>query len=160
MKKLINIGTILIIAGIIVFLTVHYSRVLPPIGKLTKSEPRPAPPSPRNYTYAICDDAYKSDVRHDDKTIAFFDVKLHDGCFSGLVGLPKNWNSWQSQLLHNDPNAWVAYWWAGWDKPYGPFTNAQLVAPSNDSLHPPSNLVRLEGQGTLRFYCVAGNCGK
>jgi hypothetical protein len=156
MKKLINAITVLAILGGVIYLTVQYGPSISPIGdRTTGAVPTPAP---RQYSYAICDDAYKTDVRHDNETIEFFDVKLHDGCFSGYVGLPKNWQTYQGQLLHNDPSAWVAEWWSGWDHPIGPFTSGQLDSPDWQSMRVPSNHVRLQGRGTMRFYCTVGNC--
>lgn len=162
LKKLRDIGAVLIVLAAIpalFYLTTHFK------GRITIPSPFPAstastsPQQPaRNYTNGICDGAYGTDFRHDDETIKFFDVKLQDGCFSGFVGLPKNWTHWQAQLLHNDPNAWVAEWWGGWDKPLGPFTNVQLLSPERSAWYVPSNLVRLQGKGTIRFYCVTGNC--
>jgi len=116
-------------------------------------ETAPAAPT-LNYTTMICDNAYQTETHHDDEDIPYFDVVLHEGCFSGFVSTPTKWRTWQGQILHNQPDAWAAYWFGGWPKPYGPYPMNQI---NSDQIHfdyTPSNRVRLQGKGTLRFYRI------
>lgn len=132
--------------GIVVGIVYHYS---PDILK-------PSPPgATMNYTQNICDDAYTTEKHYDDKEIPYVDVPLHEQCFSGFVGLPRKWRSWQWQLLHNNDSNWAAMWWRGSENPLPAQWNRELNSP-NEHLWLPSMDVRVEGRGTLRFYCTVG----
>lgn len=148
LKKLVNFVAVVAITMFAMWLAATY--IEPVI-----NPPKAGSNVVRNYSVAICDDAYKTDVRHENQRLAFFDVPLYEGCFSGLVALPSGWSNWQSQLIGRDSKDWVAIWWAGWDNPRGPLTREQLLTPDTRSPSIPSKYVRLEGHGTLRFYCVS-----
>ena len=140
------IGRIFVLA-VIIFVVLIFS---PTIRKdLIQGSPVP---TPRHYNYRptfVCEDAWEQeqDLNYENFTGRYFDVTLREGCWGGKVTLPKAWASgWNSQVLGNDPETWIAIWFPGYP-PAGPFgRNAVTEFPC----HPGE--FRLQGRGTFRFY--------
>ncbi len=103
----------------------------------------------RNYNPArVCDDAWRQESKLNFSSFRgdYFDIKLHGGCWSGRIRTPDGWQSWQKQMVGNDPKSWVAFWYEG-SNPAGPYPGSSIPSFS----YPP-HVVRLQGNGTIRFY--------
>lgn len=103
----------------------------------------------------VCDSAWQDDAnrlnQHGDQHLAYFDVELVPGCFSGYASIPDDWTEWNHQFMNQTKEDYVAFWFKGVSGPYGPFTAPQNAQELN---HWPSREFRLQGHGTLRFYKV------
>jgi len=115
-----------------------------PHPQATNTQPQVASYNPGR----LCENAWQSDVHHENDKINHFTVDLTEGCFGGYVHFPKTWTGqWWTQPA--DPNVsdyWVAYWFSG-GQPDGPYT-----VNHGGALRYTSNEVRLQGHGKIMFY--------
>jgi len=106
-----------------------------------------SPPRPRivyNQT-TICTDAFDEDLDHSKEQLRYFDVTLREGCFGGLVHIPRSWRHWQVEPVGDQNGFWIAFWLANEPRGRGPFL-------ANDNNELTYSVTRLQGHGTVRFY--------
>ncbi len=113
----------------------------------------PNEPNKAAYSRSVCADAELTTVSYEDKNPQSIDLRLHEGCFTGWVTLPGNWESWKSQLLGSDTNEWVAEWWDGQKEAIASFDEKFPTALSAAQV--PSRRVRFQGKGVIRLSRVA-----
>lgn len=109
----------------------------------------------------VCPDAWNDQAsrvnQYDEEDIPYFDVTLRDGCFSGYVRRPNDWQYSGEEFLTNDPNDYIAFWYNGWPKPSGPWGPHNIpdfrYVPGREPGSPYSEF-RLQGHGTVRFYKI------
>jgi hypothetical protein len=102
----------------------------------------------RTYTQRVCQDAYRYDTRYE-TDVAYVDVPLTAGCFSGTVLLPAQWKTWKLQFIGgSDRTHWMSVWYGGMPAPGGPFLESQVNAGMTAG---PSRDMRFQGKGTLRL---------
>lgn len=143
-----NPRTTPILFGLLLFFGIVFGLALLILRRVTKHEKHY---NNFNSTRLICDDSYLTTANYEDKNPPFIDFLLHEGCFTGWITLPRNWESWQSQFLQHQTNTWVMEWWDGWQDPIGSFNNDQFTTALSPT-QVPSKHVRLQGNGVIRFY--------
>lgn len=100
----------------------------------------------------ICDDAFEKDEDHSaDRNIRYFDVRLQEGCFGGIIHTPTQWNNWHAQPIgENQNDFWAGFWFVGDDRGRNPYRgNFDNIHSFNASY---AAAFRLQGKGTIRFY--------
>jgi hypothetical protein len=112
--------------------------------------------SVKGYTRMICDNAYESERHYEKQNPPYIDIPLTDKCFSGFIGIPKKWKSWQTQMKGSNAGDWAAEWYNGWNNPAGPFTAAQINS-GRINFNNVSYEARFQGKGTLRMYRITGD---
>jgi hypothetical protein len=101
-----------------------------------------------NYGPQVCDNAFHSDIHHEKDVLDHFTVDLGEGCFSGFVYLPPYWAAgWFHQPTGDTNNWWVAYWFANYPSPNGPYGPNDKYSFDNHPL-----VFRLQGHGKILFY--------
>jgi hypothetical protein len=101
----------------------------------------------------ICEDAWEATSDHREEDIAYFDVRLKSGCWSQFVYLPKSWNKWFVQPVGDTGSWWVSLWYAGMPNGKGPYGPGNLSETSSWIVG--EKILRLQGNGTIRFYTNA-----
>jgi hypothetical protein len=111
-----------------------------------------------SYRPLICENAYQTEDHHyETQNPPYIDSPpLTEGCFSGFIGIPKKWKSWQTQMRGSNAGDWVAEWYAGWNAPVGPFTQAQINS-GRINFNNVGYTVRFQGKGALRIYRITGD---
>ena len=95
----------------------------------------------------VCDNAWQNEKDYDYSKFTgdYFDITLHEGCWSGRVRTPQKWRTWEKQMVGNK-SSWTSFWYEGW-KPLGPY-----IGQTIPSFQYPPKVVRLQGSGIIRFY--------
>jgi hypothetical protein len=146
-KKLVNLATIIVLVVLAFWYFYHTA-------KKTQST---ADMADRNYSRMICDDAYTTERHFGSSNPPYFDVILHEKCFSGFIEIPKSWLSWQFQFLGNDPTDWMSEWYASWPDPKGPYSQAAINGGTIQFGDLPIKMLRVKGKGTVRIYRTTGD---
>ena len=101
----------------------------------------------------VCENAWEDDAHrvndYHDQNVEYFDVQLHEGCWSGFVKYPRHWQVWGIQFMHAQPEDYLAFWWKGETYPMGPYSPNGIP-----ELNSTPNECRVQGHGTLRRYRV------
>jgi hypothetical protein len=113
-------------------------------------------PVPKDYARIICEDAYTTEQHHENEALKFVKVSLSPGCFSGFVGLPSTWGGYQVQMVSSQDNDWLARWYQGKLEPDTPMFANEVNTSKTEADPKLSKIMRLEGRGTVEFYCVTG----
>jgi hypothetical protein len=133
-----------------------YEYIRENIGSVTNLKPQiKAQTAARNFTYNLCDDAFKTEDHHYAKrNPPSLEVRLKPGCFSGFVELPVAWRGWRSQFVGPfEGDEWGAAWWKNDPHPTKIFTPNE-IASDPSSPQRTTKEVRLQGKGKMLFYRV------
>jgi hypothetical protein len=94
---------------------------------------------------AICPDAFEQKFDFSDYKGNSFSVPLKQGCFGGVVNMPKAWHSWHTQPTGDQKGFWSAIWIVGQRQGVGPMN-------ANDNRDFQYTKARFQGHGIILFY--------